>query len=172
MPNQKNAIIIATWVGIIVNILLAVLKGIGGLIAGSKALLADALHSASDVAGSVVVLFAVKIAHKPPDKEHPYGHEKAEHIASIIVSLLLIMVRIAISISSISIVFGDVPVAMGNLACIILVVAILIMQVLFHYKDRFGKKYELVALVTEAWHDRSDAMSTPAALIGVGTALL
>src|SRR5699024_5200018 len=101
MPNQKNAIIIATWVGIIVNILLAVLKGIGGLIAGSKALLADALHSASDVAGSVVVLFEVKIVHQSLDKEHSYAHDKAEFIAFFIVYLLLIIVVIVISISSI-----------------------------------------------------------------------
>ncbi|HLQ95626.1 MAG TPA: cation diffusion facilitator family transporter [Pseudogracilibacillus sp.] len=172
MFNQKNAIIVATWVGIIVNILLAVLKGVGGLIAGSKALLADALHSASDVAGSVVVLFAVKIAHKPPDKEHPYGHGKAENIASIIVSLLLIIVGIEISISSVKIFFGEAPVAPGKLAFIILVVSILIKEVLFHYKNRLGKKFNSPALISEAWHHRSDAISSFAALIGVGTSLL
>src|SRR5699024_5580362 len=134
--------------------------GIGGLIAGSKALLADALHSASDVAGSVVVLFAVKIAHKPPDKEHPYGHGKAENIASIIVSLLLIIVGIEISISSIKMFFGNVPVAPGNLAFIILVVSIRIKEVLFHYKSRFGKKYNSPALLSEAWHHRSHAISS------------
>lgn len=172
MFNHKNAIIVATWVGIIVNILLAVLKGVGGLIAGSKALLADALHSASDVAGSVVVLFAVKIAHKPPDKEHPYGHGKAENIASIVVSLLLIIVGIEISISSIKIFFGETPVAPGKLAFIILIVSILIKEVLFHYKNRLGKKFNSPALISEAWHHRSDAISSLAALIGVGTSLL
>src|SRR5690625_696876 len=94
MRKNTRSIIIATWVGIIVNLLLTILKGIGGFLSGSRALLADALHSASDVVGSVVILFAVKIANKPPDEEHPYGHGKAENIASMIVALLLIVIRI------------------------------------------------------------------------------
>src|SRR5699024_10114076 len=139
----------ATWVGIIDNSLLADIKGIGELISGSKALLGDVLHSTYDVAGSVVVLFADKIDYKRPDKEHPYGHGKAENIASIIVSLLLIIVGIEISISSIKIFFGNVPVAPGKLAFIILVVSILIKEGLFHYKNRLGKKYNSPALISE-----------------------
>lgn len=172
MHEHTKAILVATWVGIIVNILLATIKGIGGIIAGSKALLADALHSASDVAGSIVILFAVKIANKPPDEEHPYGHGKAENIASIIVSLLLIIVGLEISISSIKMFFGEAPVAPGNLAFFILVFSILVKEALFHYKLRLGKKHHSSALVSEAWHHRSDAFSSLAALIGVGTALL
>src|SRR5699024_9550075 len=121
MRAHTKAVIIATWVGIIVNVLLAIIKGIDGVLAGSKALLADALHSASDIAGSIVVLFAVKIANKPPDEEHPYGHGKAENIASIIVSLLLIVVGLEISISSIKIFFGEAPPAPGKIALFILI---------------------------------------------------
>ena len=77
MRENARPIIIATWIGIIVNLLLTIFKGIGGVLSGSRALLADALHSASDIVGSIVVLFAVKIANKPPDEEHPYGHGKA-----------------------------------------------------------------------------------------------
>src|SRR5690625_7387821 len=79
LRKNARAISIATWIGIIVNTLLAILKGIGGVLSGSKALLADALHSASDIVGSIVILFAVKVAVKPPDEEHPYGHGKAEN---------------------------------------------------------------------------------------------
>src|SRR5690625_1100743 len=99
MRENAQPIIVATWVGIIVNIALTILKGVGGIITGSRALLADALHSASDIVGSLVVLFAVKIANKPPDEEHPYGHGKAENIASMIVALLLIVIGIEVSIS-------------------------------------------------------------------------
>src|SRR5690625_4951404 len=100
MPQQNNQVIIATWIGIIINVLLTIIKTIGGFLSGSRALLADALHSASDIVSSVVILFAVKIANKPPDEEHPYGHGKAENIAAIIVALLLIVVGVEISISS------------------------------------------------------------------------
>src|SRR5690625_3820044 len=94
--EHTRPIIIATWVGIIINIFLAIIKAVGGIISGSRALIADALHSTTDIIGSVVILFAVKIANKPPDEEHPYGHGKAENIASIIVALLLIVVGVEI----------------------------------------------------------------------------
>lgn len=172
MRTNTRPIIIATWVGIIVNTLLAIMKGIGGFLSGSRALLADALHSASDIAGSIVVLFGVKIANKPPDAEHPYGHGKAENIASIIVALLLIVVGIEISISSIKVFFGELPSAPRLLAFIIIIISILIKEVLFHYKYHLGKKYNSAALISEAWHHRSDSLSSFAALLGIGSALL
>lgn len=172
MRQNSQAIIIATWIGIIVNIFLTILKGIGGLLTGSRALLADALHSASDIVGSVVILFAVKIANKPPDKEHPYGHGKAENVASMIVALLLIVVGIEISISSVKVFFGEIPAAPGKLALLILVISIVIKEILFHYKLWLGKKHRSSALIAEAWHHRSDSLSSFAALIGVGLAIL
>ena len=170
--EHTRPIIIATWVGIIINIFLAIIKAVGGIISGSRALIADALHSTTDIIGSVVILFAVKIANKPPDEEHPYGHGKAENIASIIVALLLIVVGVEISISSIKVFFGDIPQAPGTIAIYILVAAILIKEGLFYYKYYLGKKYNSVALISEAWHHRSDSLSSLAALAGVGLAIL
>src|SRR5690625_1143920 len=172
LRTNTRPIIIATWIGIIVNALLTVIKGVGGFLSGSRALLADALHSASDIAGSIVVLFGVKIANKPPDKEHPYGHGKAENIASIIVALLLIVVGIEISISSAKIFFGDTPVAPTTLALIIIIFSIILKEILFQYKMRLGKRYNSTALISDAWHHRSDSLSSIAVLIGVGAALL
>mgnify|MGYP001374537266 CR=1 FL=1 len=172
MKKSSRRIIFATWVGIFVNLLLTVLKAIGGLVSGSRALVADAAHSASDVVSSVVILFAVKIADKPPDEEHPYGHGKAENIASIIVALLLIIVGIEISISSIKVFFGDTPVAPTTVALYILVASIILKEILFHYKYYVGKKYESSALIADAWHHRSDSLSSLAALGGVGLAIL
>lgn len=172
MNQNQRPVIVATWVGIIVNTLLAITKGVGGVLSGSKALLADALHSASDIVGSVVVLFAVKIAHKPPDEEHPYGHGKAENVASIIVALLLIVVGVEISISSIKIFFGEQPTAPTALALIIIFISIIVKEILFHYKYYLGKKYKSSALITEAWHHRSDSLSSVAALVGIGSAML
>ncbi|MGM8364507.1 cation diffusion facilitator family transporter [Virgibacillus sp. W0181] len=172
MKENTKSIIVATWVGIIVNGLLALLKGVGGFLSGSKALLADALHSASDIVGSVVVLFAVKIANKPPDEEHPYGHGKAENIASIIVALLLIVVGVEISISSIKVFFGEAPQAPGKIALVIIIISIIVKEALFQYKYKLGKKYSSTALISEAWHHRSDSLSSGAALLGIGSAIL
>lgn len=172
LKENTSSIIIATWVGIIVNTLLAILKGIGGILSGSRALLADALHSASDIVGSIVILFAVKVAVKPPDEEHPYGHGKAENVGSIIIALLLIVVGIEISISSAKVFFGELPTAPGTLALTIIIISILVKEALFYYKLYLGKKYSSTALISEAWHHRSDSLSSLAALIGVGAALL
>ena len=172
MRENTRHIVLATWLGIIVNTLLAIMKGIAGFISGSRALLADAVHSASDIAGSIVVLFGVKIATKPPDEEHPYGHGKAENIASIIVALLLIVIGIEISISSVKVFFGEVPKAPGKLALIVIIISILIKEGLFQYKFRIGRKYQSSALISEAWHHRSDSLSSIAALFGVGGAML
>lgn len=172
IKKSHQAIITATWVGIFVNIFLTIIKAIGGILSGSRALIADALHSASDIVGSIVVLFAVRIASKPPDKEHPYGHGKAENIASIIIALLLILVGVEIIISSGKVFFGEIPTAPGKLALIVLIISILIKEVLFYYKHYLGKKYSSPALISEAWHHRSDSLSSLAALAGVGLALV
>src|SRR5699024_1853792 len=172
MKTSQQAIVKATWIGIIVNIFLAIIKAIGGILSGSRALIADALHSASDIVGSVVVLFAVKIANKPPDKEHPYGHGKAENVASIIVALLLIFVGFEISLSSTKILFGEKPPAPGTIALVILIISIIIKEILFQYKYWLGKKYNSSALISEAWHHRSDSLSSLAALVGVGLAII
>lgn len=172
MRKNTRSIIIATWIGIIVNLLLTILKTIGGILSGSRALLADALHSASDIVGSIVILFAVKVAVKPPDEEHPYGHGKAENVGSIIIALLLIVVGAEISISSVKVFLGEIPTAPGSLALIIIIISIVIKEILFYYKLFLGKKYKSTALISEAWHHRSDSLSSLAALAGVGLALI
>lgn len=172
LKDHTNKIYQATWIGIFANLFLTIIKGLGGFLSGSKALIADALHSASDIVSSVVILFAVRISNKPPDKEHPYGHGKAENIASIIVALLLIVVGIEISISSIKILFGQNPLAPTQVALYIIIFSIILKEILFQYKMRLGKKYKSTALISDAWHHRSDSLSSLAALIGVGGAIL
>src|SRR5699024_1848211 len=172
LKHETKTIILATWIGIIVNTLLAIIKAIGGVISGSKALLADALHSTSDIVGSIVILFAVKIAHKPPDEEHPYGHCKAENVASLIVALLRIVVGVESSLYSIKIFVGNVPPPPGTIALSIIIISILVKEALFHYKHYLGKKYNSSALVSEAWHHRSDSLSSLAALLGIVASIL
>lgn len=171
MGRGTRPLVVATWVGIIVNACLSALKGITGWAAGSQALLADAAHSTSDIFTSVVALFAVKIASKPPDREHPYGHGKAEHVASIIVALILIAVGIELAASSAKVLLAGPPPAPGSIALPVIVLSILAKEMLFQYKLRVGRRHGSAALVAEAWHHRSDAYSSIAALAGVVTAL-
>ncbi|WP_280768608.1 cation diffusion facilitator family transporter [Salipaludibacillus daqingensis] len=159
------------WVGIIGNVVLALLKGIIGVVADSRALVADAVHSASDVVGSVAVLIGVRAAKLPPDQDHPYGHGKAETVTAIIVAVLLFFVGLEIAISAVQSFFEPIAVP-GTIAIYAVIFSIIIKELMFRYKIFLGKKYRSEALVTDAWHHRSDVFSSFAALIGIGAAIV
>lgn len=161
----------AAWLGIIGNIVLTIIKGIVGWLAGSRALIADAVHSASDVVGSVAVLIGVRAAKLPPDKDHPYGHGKAESIAAIIVSVLLFIVGIEIALSAIKSVNKPIEVP-GVIAIYAVILSIVVKELMFRYKYNLGKKYRSEAIITDAWHHRSDVFSSFAALIGIGASIV
>lgn len=162
----------AAWIGIIGNVALALMKGTVGFMSGSKALIADAANSASDVAGSFAVLVGIRAAQLPPDKDHPYGHGKAESIAAIIVSVLLMLVGIEIAISAVKAISAGVLEAPKWYAMVAITVSIIAKEALFQYKYRLGKKLSSQALIANAWDDRSDVYSSIAAFIGVGGALI
>jgi cation diffusion facilitator family transporter len=161
----------AAWVGIIGNIILALIKGVVGWLAGSRALVADAVHSASDVVGSVAVLIGVRAAKLPPDEDHPYGHGKAESIAAIIVAVLLFIVGFEIALSAIKS-FNEPIAVPGIIAIYAVIFSIVVKELMFRYKYRLGKKYRSEALITDAWHHRSDVFSSIAALLGIGASIL
>lgn len=161
----------AAWAGIACNLLLAVMKGAIGFLSGSKALLADAVNSASDVAGSVTVLIGLRAAKKPPDKEHPYGHGKAESVASIIVSVLLLLVGLELFIGALETMIGGVTEAPAWYAALALIVSIAVKEAMFHYNYRLGRRLSSQALVTVAWDHRTDVLASAAALAGVAGAL-
>ncbi|MFC0561841.1 cation diffusion facilitator family transporter [Halalkalibacter alkalisediminis] len=161
----------AAWVGIIGNIILAAIKAVIGIMSNSRALVADAVHSASDVVGSVVVLIGVRAAKLPPDRDHPYGHGKAESVAAIIVSVLLFIVGFEIALGAFKSFFEPVEVP-KIIAIYAVIFSIVVKELMFRYKYNLGKKYKSEALITDAWHHRSDVFSSFAALIGIGAALL
>jgi len=171
MDRQTRTLVAATWVGIAVNVILTVAKIVVGVVAASQALLADAAHSASDILASLVALIAIRIASKPPDPEHPYGHGKAEYIASIIVGLLLIAVGAELAVSSGRIVWSGAPRAPGVLALPLMAADVAVKELLFHYKIRIGRRLRSAAVIAEAWHHRSDSYSSVAALLGIAAAL-
>lgn len=162
---------VAALVGIIANIALAVLKGIIGYISNSRALIADAAHSASDVAGSFAVLIGLRAAKLPPDRDHPYGHGKAESIAAIIVAVLLLLVGVEIGISSGQALFEPIE-APGQLALYAALISIITKEILFRYKYKLGKRINSDALIVNAYEHRSDVYSSIAVLIGITGALL
>ncbi|MFC4078323.1 cation diffusion facilitator family transporter [Salinithrix halophila] len=159
------------WVGILGNLVLAVLKGVVGILFNSRALTADAAHSASDVVGSLAVLIGVRAAKQPPDEDHPYGHGKAESITAIIVAVLLGVVGVEIGLGSVKALFAEVS-APGWPAVGAAFVSIVVKEGMFQYKYRLGKRIRSQAIIANAWEHRSDVYSSMAALIGIGGAII
>lgn len=161
------------WLGILANLALALMKGLVGVMAGSKAMLADALHSATDLTGSLVTLVAFRVANKPPDDCHPYGHVKAESLAEKIIGLILIITGINVAWMSVQgIVNWDTTTIPGATALYAALLSILVKEGMFQYKIRLGRKLQSVALMANAWEHRSDAYTSIATFIGIGGARL
>lgn len=158
-------------VGVFGNLGLAILKYVIGVISGSRALVADAVHSATDVAGSFAVYIGLRAAKQPPDEDHPYGHGKAESIAAIIVSVLLFLVGIEIGKSSFEAFFQPIE-APKSIAIYALIISIIAKEAMFRYKYKLGKRIKSDAIIVNAYDHRSDVYSSIAALIGVGAAIL
>jgi cation diffusion facilitator family transporter len=160
-------------IGIAVNLLLAVLKAVGGILGNSRALVADAAHSASDVVSSIAVLVGIRAAQKPPDSEHPYGHGKSENVATLIVAILLVVVGFEIIYNAIvSLMTGTAENYTTMIALYVIIFSIVVKEVLFQYKYRLGTRIKSPALIADAWHHRSDAISSVVALIGIGLSII
>lgn len=171
MENRQKQAEFAAMIGIVGNIFLAIVKGILGTLGNSRALVADAVHSASDVLGSVAVFVGVRAAQRPPDKDHPYGHGKAESIAAIIVAVLLFLVGFEIGKSAIEAFFHDI--ATPNMYAVIgALISIVLKEWMFRYKYKLGKKINSDAVIVNAYDHRSDVFSSIAALIGIGGAII
>lgn len=155
-------------VSIITNTVLTLLKLLVGLLSKSSALVADAVHSASDVFGSLIVLLGVNISTKKADNSHPYGHEKFEAIASIILGNILLVVGILIGISGVRSILHQESIAVpGRAALIAAAVSIVVKEILYQYTIRAAKKINSVSLKAEAWHHRSDALSSIGSFAGI-----
>ncbi|OZM57828.1 cation-efflux pump [Lottiidibacillus patelloidae] len=160
----------AAMVGVVINLVLAIIKGVIGVISNSRALIADALHSASDVAGSMAVYVGLRAAKLPPDKDHPYGHGKAENIAAIIVAVLMVIVGFEIALSSVEAFFKPIE-APGVIAIYAAAISIIVKEILFRWKYRLGKKLRSDALIINAYEHRSDVFSSIATLVGIVAAV-
>lgn len=170
---EKTAIRVSLM-SVIWNIILSVFKLIAGLVAHSGAMISDAVHSASDVFSSIVVMVGVRISGKESDKNHPYGHERMECVAAIVLATVLAVTGLGIGCSAIvSLNRGDYAAKMpGVLALVAAVVSILVKEAMFWYTRHYAKKIDSSAVMADAWHHRSDALSSVGALIGIGGARL
>ena len=163
-----------TFVGFAVNLLLSLAKLAAGIFGRSAAMVADAVHSISDFATDCVVLFFVHLSAKPKDDGHDYGHGKYETIASIIIAMALGVVGVGICVGAakeIATIFRGEAVARPEfIALIAAVVSIIVKELLYRYTIKVGKDTDSPAVVANAWHHRSDALSSIGALIGIACA--
>ncbi len=161
----------STILGILANAVLAVIKGIAGVLGNSYALIADAIESTTDIASSLIVWGGLKISGIPPDIDHPYGHGKAEPLAATVVSLFLFAVAIAIAIQSAREIVTPHH-APAPFTLIVLVVVVITKESLFRFVFNVGKSIDSTAVKSDAWHHRSDAITSASAAIGISIALI
>ncbi len=151
---------------IAVNLLLFAFKLGFGLFLGSISLIADSLHSMSDVATSGIVMFGFKVSSKPPDEEHPFGHGRAERIVAIVVACLLIVVGIEFFRSGFTRFRNPVPIRADLFVIVMLCLSVLAKECLYWLSLNLGKRIDSAALKADAWHHRTDAISTVLVLFG------
>ena len=169
--NRFDRGVSTVLVGLSSNVLLAAIKIITGIIGNSYALMADGIESTLDIFSSVVVLGGIKISSMPADENHPYGHGKAESLAAMIVSLILLMAGIGIAVKSILDIMQPHHTP-AFFTLIVLVGVIIVKEILFRFLFSVGKSVNSLSLKTEAWHHRSDALTSMAAFIGISIAII
>jgi cation diffusion facilitator family transporter len=157
--------------GLVINVALATIKIVAGVIGHAYVLIADGIESALDVGGSIVIWGGLTVAARPPDKTHPYGHGKAEPIATIVVAFGVLAAAVGLAIESIREIMtphhGPAPFTLA-----LLVVVIVVKETLFRYVNQIGRDAESTAVQTDAWHHRSDALTSAAAFVGISLALI
>ena len=174
--NREKEIYKVTLLGSAVNVVLVVLKFLAGMLGHSAAMMADAVHSVSDFATDIVVLAFVRISNKPKDKSHDYGHGKYETLATTLIGVALFAVAVGIFIDGAKkIAFwadGGTLTMPGKLALWAALVSILLKELIFQYTNRKSKQLDSQAMKANAWHHRSDALSSVGTAIGIGGAIL
>lgn len=173
--NKSNAIVKISVASIIINIALTMFKLFAGIFSNSGAMVSDAVHSASDVISTVIVIIGAKMSQKDSDKKHPYGHERMECVAAIILAAILFFTGLMIGYGGlIKIVEGNysslaIP---GLLSLVAAVVSIIIKEAMYHATMVIAKRVNSSALKADAWHHRSDALSSIGSFVGIFTARL
>lgn len=173
---REKRIYKVTLVGALWNVFLLVFKFLAGVLGSSAAMVADAVHSLSDFVTDLIVVVFVKISHKPQDEDHAFGHGKYETLATTIIGVVLLVVGVKICVGGVKDIWGffhGVPLERpGYIALVAAIASILVKEGLYQYTSREGRGLESSAVVANAWHHRSDALSSIGVAIGVGGAIL
>ncbi len=170
--SENREIRKVTWVGLFVNLILSLIKFIMGILGHSQAVVADAVHSVSDMVTDIAVLVGVKYWSAPPDKDHPYGHWRIETIITGFIGLALVAVAVGIGYNAIVTLKEQYIQTPTWIAIIGAFVSIIVKEILYHWNVRIWKKVKSSALIANAWHHRSDALSSIFALIAVGISVI
>ena len=174
--TREKEIYTATLVGSVTNFVLMAFKLVAGILGNSAAMIADAVHSISDFATDLVVLLFVRMSSKPEDKDHASGHGKYETLATAIIGVALIFVGIGIFWGGVVAIWdlchGIMPPEPRRIALIAAVVSVVLKEALYHYTARVGRKNNSPAVMANAWHHRSDAISSVCTMLGIGGAIL
>lgn len=155
------------WISIVLNILLFAVKLVFGILINSVSLIADAVHTLADVITSAIVIVSFKISGRPKDREHPYGHGRAEEIATLIIAVLLVVVGIEFLKQSFNRFFSPQPVEYSLVVLVAMLIAAAIKEWMYHFSKDLGIRIESQALVADAWHHRTDAFASLAVGIGL-----
>jgi len=172
--NKANRI---TWIGFFTNVILTSIKLIAGITGNSSAMIADAIHSLSDFITDIIVLISFRIVRIPPDKNHNYGHEKFETLATTIIGVALFFVGMRILYSGGQNIYSAVILnkkleSPGIIALITALLSVITKELLYRYTVTIGKQINSSAVIANAWHHRSDAFSSIGTFIGIGGAIL
>lgn len=175
MQDQERLTVRVSLATILLNTLLSAGKLAAGLLAHSGAMVSDAVHSASDVFSTIIVMIGVKLSAKASDREHPYGHERMECVAAIVLSVILLITGLFIGNEGLRKIIRAEDAALpvpGTAALIAAVVSIAVKEAMFWYTRHYARLLDSGALMADAWHHRSDALSSVGALVGIAGARL
>lgn len=164
--------LIVTWVGCAVNVVLVALKLLAGLAGGSQALIADGVHSISDLFSDFVVLLGLKLGRREEDENHPFGHARIETISGMLVGAILIIIAAGIAYKAFASIYEHRAGTPGLLAIIVAAASILLKEGMYWYTIKVGRRIKSPAVIGNAWHHRTDAFSSVAVLIGVTAAYI
>ncbi len=160
----------ATWVGLILNIALVIVKVWAGIVGRSQALLADGIHSLSDLFSDFVVMLGLKWGRRGEDEDHHFGHARIETLSSMIVGILLLVTALGLAYNAIQGIYRHDQVTPGRITIYVAIASIVLKEGLYWYTRRVAERIRSLALIANAWHHRTDALSSVAVLIGVTAA--